>query len=75
MDSNLSRKKAINSTLRRRRLKEDALPSIWPDLPAHLSKVITPRPTMLASCESRLENSRRLIEKDEQDRIVKDTFS
>ena len=46
----------------------------WPDLPEHLTKVVTPRPTSLSSSESRQGNAKRLLEEAEQDRITRDTF-
>ena len=75
MDSNSRRKKNKTSKLYQNRIKEDALPCIWPDLPAHLTKVITPRPTSFSSSGSRRENAKRLFEEVEQDRISQDTFS
>ena len=73
-DSNSRRKKKKNSKLSRKRVKDDALPCIWPDLPEHLTKVVTPRPTSLSSSESRQGNAKRLLEEAEQDRITRDTF-
>ena len=75
MDSNTRRKKAKRNKLSRKRLKDGALLCIWPSLPSHLTKIVTPRPTSLASIESRQENSKRRLEKAEQDRILRDTFN
>ena len=62
IDSNSRRKKTKQSKLCHKRLKDDAVPCIWPTLPGHLTKIVTPRPTTLASSESRQENTKRLIE-------------
>ena len=56
-----------------KRLKEDAVPCIWPGSP-HLSKITSPRPTKFASSESRRENFAMLQEEEELDKISQDAF-
>ena len=74
-DSNNRRKRKKGSdSLKRKRLKADALPCIWPGAP-HLSKLTSPRPTSLSSSESRLENQIQYQNGMENARIEKDTFN
>ena len=59
----------------KKRLKDDAVPCIWPGLPAHLTKLSSPRPTSCTSSESRQENTRRLQREAQQERVARDTFN
>ena len=60
-DSNPRRKRKRNSdALSKKRLKDGAVLCILPGLPAHLTKLSSPRPTSCTSSESRQENTRRL---------------
>ena len=75
-DSNTRRKrKRSNDALSKKRLKDDAVPCIWPGLPAHLTKLSSPRPTSCTSSESRHENTRRLQRETQQERVARDTFN
>ena len=67
-------KRRKRSKLSRKRVKDDASPCIWPDLPEHLTKVVTHRPTSLSSSEPRQGNAKSLLEEAEHDRITRDTF-
>ena len=73
-DSNNRRKRKKQSeVLGHKRLKEDAVPCLWPGSP-HLSKITSPHPTTFASSESRRENFTRLREEEELNKIPQDTF-
>ena len=58
------------------KLKPDAVPSVWPDLPSHLTKK-PPNPcsTTLATFEARQHNGQAAEERRRHDRMVKDSFS
>ena len=59
----------------RRRLKHDAIPTVWPNLPDHLSKEITsPRPTKLATSSSRKIVLNERNREKEQEAQQKDYF-
>ena len=58
------------------KLKPDAVPSVWPDLPSHLKKKPpNPRSTTLATFEARQHNVQAAEERRRHDRMVKDSFS
>ena len=53
-DTNISRKRKKENTLQRKRLTGDAIPSVWPNAPSHLTKVpIKPCCTLYSTSESR----------------------
>ena len=75
-DSNNRRKRKKGSdALSRKRLRDDAVPCIWPGVPSHLSKIVSPRPTTYSSSESRMENVARYQKEVELERIANDTFT
>ena len=58
------------------KLKPDAVPSVWPDLPSHLTKKPpNPRSTTLATFEARQHNVQAAEECRRHDRMVKDSSS
>ena len=59
------------------KLKPDDVPSIWPDLPSHLTKKPpNPRSTTLATFEARQHNVQATEERSRRnDRMVKNSFS
>ena len=67
--------------LKKRKLKEDAVPSVWPGLPAHLTRTPTvPRKTTRTSSEARtaaVEAMLKSVEsvEIENDRVIRDSFS
>ena len=53
-DTNISRKRKKENSLQRKRSTGDAIPSIWPNTPSHLTNVpIKPRHTLYSTNESR----------------------
>ena len=62
--------------LKKRKLKEDAVPSVWPGLPAHLTRTPTvPRKTARTSSEARTAAVEAMAKEIENDRVIKDSFS
>ena len=73
-DTNDRRKRKKGQDLSNKRLKDDAVPCIWPDIPAHLSKPPPVRTTTSASSDVRRENVTRREEEAENERIAQDTY-
>ena len=75
-DTNSRRKrKKTTEMLTHKRLKDSAMPCIWPGSPLHLSKIPTPRPTSYASSESRSENIQKMQQEAEHKKIDRDIFN
>ena len=58
--NNRRKRKRGNNELAHKHLTDDAVPCIWPNTPAYLSKESTPRPTSLGPSEARQENAQRI---------------
>ena len=62
--------------LKKRKLKEDAVPSVWPGLPAQLTRTPTvPRKTARTNSEARTAAVEAMAKEIENDRVIKDSFS
>ena len=71
-----SRRKKRKRELVLWKLKADAVPSVWSDLPNHLTKKTpTPRPTVLSTSEARELNIQAVEERRELDRLAEDSFT
>ena len=74
-DDKQSRRKVRKGELVLWKLKPDAVPSVWPGLPNHLTTP-TPnlRPTTLTTSEARQLNDQAVEERREHDRLAEDSF-
>ena len=70
-----TRRKRKSEELNKKRVKPGGLPSLWPDAPAHLSKVTVPRPTSLATSCARSENAERIQQEIDDERTALNTFN
>jgi hypothetical protein len=74
-DSNPRRKRKKETTkLKHKRIKDGAIPCIWPGAPSYLTNITTPRPTTYSSSEAREENAQRHREELENARIENNSF-
>ena len=62
--------------MKRKRLNNDAVPIVWPNLPTHLTKPpVAPRTTSLASPEARRIKEEEVVEARLREEKSKDEFS
>ena len=75
IDENSSRRKKKGDKLFRKELNHDAIPSIWPNCPSHLSKPRNIRTTKFATLHARNEKVKIAKKLENEKEIEEDMFS